>query len=297
MTTLFQEWKMDVAKATLWDFVKGVCSILFVFGLSLKIYNMTIAVNVDFPTLLSLVLALFSVALSALFYFKATETSNTFYDNTYKFTRDTAQLLAKMESGFGERLRNLDEGYSSMRGYMQNGFSPKAADDPEVTAAKLRAEKEEMQKVVDERNKIVEDLIERSQLEAEEKNQIVEMLKAKESELSDLQKEVNKLNNRRTFDRVRMRAGAGEGLSPVLFSNIERYTRGKVIHEIGGAERIAKRSVYEVKRAFESSLDNFSGLYLRDMREAGYLNDSGLTKEGAIFVREVAKEQIETTQE
>lgn len=288
---------MEVAKATFWDFVKGVCTILFVFGLSLKIYNMTIAVNVDFPTLLSLVLALFSVALSALFYFKATETSNTFYDNTYKFTRDTAQLLAKMESGFGERLRNLDEGYSSMRGYIQNGFSTKPGDEPDITAAKLRAEKEEMQKVVDERNKIVKDLIERSQLEAEEKQKIFDMLKEKESELADLQKEVTKLHNRRTIDRVRMRAESGDAVHTRLLADLQGYTKHKVLGVMGGAERVAKRTILSVKRMFDNSRDDFANRFLQDMKVAGYWDEDGLTKEGAIFIRDQAREAVDVTLE
>jgi len=101
--------------STLLDWVKAISTIVVVGVISYKIYLTPISLTVDFPTLLSLLLALFSVGLAALFYFKATETSNTFYDNTYNFTKDIAQLLIKIESGFGEKLRNLDEGYAAMR--------------------------------------------------------------------------------------------------------------------------------------------------------------------------------------
>ena len=50
-----------------------------------KIYETPVFLQFDFPAFLALLLALFSVALAALFYFKATDTSNAFYDNTYKF--------------------------------------------------------------------------------------------------------------------------------------------------------------------------------------------------------------------
>lgn len=95
-------------KNGLWDWVKAISTLVTVGIIAYKIYLTPIELTVDFPTLLSLLLALFSVGLAALFYFKATETSNTFYDNTYNFTKDIAQLLVKMESGFGERLRNLE---------------------------------------------------------------------------------------------------------------------------------------------------------------------------------------------
>ena len=88
--------------------------VVFVCFVSYKLFITPFNFQFDFSNLLSLILALFSIALSALFYFKATETSNAFYNNTYKFTNDIAELLARIESGFGERLRHLDEGYNTM---------------------------------------------------------------------------------------------------------------------------------------------------------------------------------------
>ncbi len=75
-------------KASLWDWVKAISTLAIVGVVSYKIYLTPVELTVDFPMLLSLLLALFSVGLAALFYFKATETGNTFYDNTYTFTKD-----------------------------------------------------------------------------------------------------------------------------------------------------------------------------------------------------------------
>ncbi|SBS32257.1 hypothetical protein MAQ5080_02208 [Marinomonas aquimarina] len=128
------------SKIGLWEWVKAISTLAIVGVFSYKVYLTPINLTVDFPTLLSLLLALFSVALAALFYFKATETSNTFYDNTYNFTKDIAQLLVKIESGFGERLRNLDEGYTSMRDSLQH-YGSKPNDDVEETKKKIETEK------------------------------------------------------------------------------------------------------------------------------------------------------------
>ncbi len=43
-------------------------------------------VGFAFSDLLAMLLAMFAIALSVLFYFKATETANVFYNNTYRFT-------------------------------------------------------------------------------------------------------------------------------------------------------------------------------------------------------------------
>ena len=45
----------------------------------------------EFTDFLALLLAVSAVGLSALFYFKATEASNRFYDNSYKFTKDISE--------------------------------------------------------------------------------------------------------------------------------------------------------------------------------------------------------------
>ena len=86
-----------------WGVVKAFALIALISCVCYKLLVTAFQLVADFPALMSLLLALFSVALAALFYFKATETSNTFYDNTYKFTKDIAGLLVRMESGFGER--------------------------------------------------------------------------------------------------------------------------------------------------------------------------------------------------
>ena len=80
-----------------------------------KVIQTPINMQFDFPSFLALLLALFSVGLAAMFYFKATDSSNAFYDNTYKYTRDIAELLVRIESGFGEKLRHLDEAYTGMQ--------------------------------------------------------------------------------------------------------------------------------------------------------------------------------------
>ena len=142
-------------KSNIWEVVKAISTVLVVIVICVKVYLTPMALTVDFPTLLSLLLALFSVALAALFYFKATETSNTFYDNTYKFTRDIAQLLAKMESGFGERLKHLDEGYSSLRSSFQGGSQHSARENVETTKQKLEEEQQEVRKVMEDREALI----------------------------------------------------------------------------------------------------------------------------------------------
>lgn len=95
--------------------VKSIILLLITGVVCYKLIITPFNLQFDFPSFLSLLLALFAVGLAALFYFKATDTSNAFYDNTYKFSQEIAGLLVKIESGFGEKLSHLDETYKGMR--------------------------------------------------------------------------------------------------------------------------------------------------------------------------------------
>lgn len=269
----------NVETASLWEWVKAICTLVTVGVVSYKIYLTPIALTVDFPTLLSLLLAMFSVALAALFYFKATETSNTFYDNTYNFTKDIAQLLAKMESGFGEKLRNLDEGYSSMRDYIQNGSSNTSEIDD--TKQKIAGEKEEIEKVISERNEIVNELLEKSQLQTNEKNRIVKQLADKESELEASQKELSKMNNRLLVEKIKRRENRE------MDSGMEGFTEKFIVNKLG-ADRILRLTSMGLMKKVDDILQNAPHQYLDDLERLGYF-DGGFTREGVVFIRRIAE--------
>lgn len=276
----------DKAGFPLWDWVKAICALALTTVLCVKIYSTPTTITIDFPTLLSLLLALFSVGLSALFYFKATDTSNAFYDNTYKFTKDIAELLVKIESGFGERLRHLDEGYSSMRNYLQ-GSAHRPGADVEKTKEKLETEQQEIEKVRAERNKIVQQLIERSQLQQAEKDQIAKQLQSKEQELAHSQEEIAKLNHRLTVGRVLRRKTAEEEYD--FDSPFSQYTYNRVIGKIG-LERVIDAPSGYLRTRFDEVASDLPRGYIDDLERRGYF-DSGLTLKGVKFMKTLAEKR------
>lgn len=267
----------------LWSWVKAISTLLIVFVFSYKVYLTPIALTVDFPTLLSLLLALFSVALAALFYFKATDTSNTFYDNTYNFTKDIAQLLVKMESGFGERLRNLDEGYSSMRDSLQN-YNERPGIDVEATKKQIESEKSEMEKVVQERNQIIESLIERSNLQQEERSTIIEELKGKEVELAEAQKELGRMNKRLLMERMEKKRIRSIPFD--LDSGAISFTKSQVIPKIG-IERIINSPRQYIQKRFDMMINDLPRGYIEDLEREDFF-DNGLTVKGYNLLKELA---------
>lgn len=277
-----------------WTISKSLSFLVAVIAVSLKLYNSTFDFKMDVPTLLSILLALFSVGLSALFYFKATDTSNKFYDNSYKYTKDVAQLLVKIESGFGERLKKLDEGYLSVREEIKKipvyGQIEKNDFKTEIenTKKSLLKEKEELEKINKDKQTIISTMMEKSQLENDEKESILSQLRQKESEASEAQNQVSKLNKRLFAERMNKKEANFK--NSVLHKKISSFTLESVVNDIS-PEVILRSSHQLLNRYFTDVTELFGDKYFKDMTSLGYFDDEiGLTKKGARFIRDLARE-------
>lgn len=269
-----------------WGVVKAFAAIAAISVISYKVLITPVDFTLDFPTLLSLLLAFFSVGLSALFYFKATETSNNFYDNTHKFTRDIAQLLAKMESGFGERLKHLDEGYSSVRDYIQTNGSSYSSDESKI---KIEEEKELAKKTIKEREAIINDLLEKAHLEGEEKEKVIEQLNEKELELKESRNEIGKIQKQRIRDKMKSR-----NKKDLLDSNgFRSYIKDKIVNQIGPSI-IIKGSRRTINNQLSEILNSFSPKVLNDLISTGIIDEENdLTEMGQMFLKSVIKDDWE----
>ncbi len=143
-----------------------------------------------FSDLLALILALFSVGLSIAFYFKATDTSNQFYDNTYRFTKEMSEMLGRIEAGFGEKLKHLDEGYSGIRERFDR--MPAYA---QVTNADVKKEEEEIRQKEHEQKALLEDLAKKAKLAEHEKKALFANLAQKSEELDQARMELRRMQN------------------------------------------------------------------------------------------------------
>lgn len=284
----------DFWSRIIWIVSKSAC-IIFLAGIfGFKMYSDETKITIDFPVLLSLLLALFSVWLSALFYFKANETSNAFYDNSYKFTKDIAQLLIKIESGFGERLKNLDEGYSSFRSYIQGGGKIKN-NDVEATEKEVASGQEEADKVMKERSEMINELLEKTQLHQNEKEAVLQQLKDKDIELAESHEKLARLN--KSLEKFQIERNVDDGLRND--KSFRRYVIDNVIDKIG-AENVIGRLTSDIRRKFNKVIESESlhRQFLKDLNNNGFYNfDSGLTIEGAKFFRELAREVVDREKE
>lgn len=152
----------------------------------------------DFSDLLALILALFSVGLSVVFYFKATDTSNLFYDNTYKFTKDISEILGRIEAGFGERLKHLDEGYSGLRDKFDGKNGNQKSSEIEQAKKELEEEKGKLEAQIKEKENILTELMNKAKLNSKEREQFTNKIKEKDEEINSLSNELHHIKRNLT---------------------------------------------------------------------------------------------------
>ncbi len=112
--SLDEKWWAKFFNRLTWVLIFVVVLFSLIFGTKLLGLHLETDIKLSFESVLTFVIAFFSLGLSIMFYFKTEETSNRFYDNTYKFTSEISNVLATIRAEFGERLKHLDSGYSKI---------------------------------------------------------------------------------------------------------------------------------------------------------------------------------------
>lgn len=255
--------------------------LLFSFLITWKLLTSPLNINLsdfNFTDLLSLILALFAVALSITFYFKVIETSNDFYNNTYRFTNETSEILGRIEAGFGERLRHLDEGYTGLRDKIE-----KFPIDTYQVEKQVKEEEDEVKNKEEERDKLIESLAEKAKLEENEKIELFTKLKELEKELNDAKSTVA------FFQKQLKKADIKTGKDRHRKDRMMRYIQRFLIDKMDIKEMdIREINIITIKKRFNSIKDELSPELLDDMQEFGLVNsEMNLTDEGAIEIVQI----------
>lgn len=171
---------------------------LAVFALVVVLAYRAATVQLNFTDLrvvdlLSLLLGLFAVVLSAMFYFKATDTSNRFYDNTYHFTKDISEKIGRLEERFGQAMEHLHEGYTGIQRRFEQ--LPFVGGDVEKMKKELEEAKQTIETKEEEKTKVIENLTLRAQLGEQERTEILKILQDKEVELIKAREDSRRLQS------------------------------------------------------------------------------------------------------
>jgi DNA repair exonuclease SbcCD ATPase subunit len=245
-----------------------------------------LALTMDFYAFLSLLLALFSVGLAVLFYFKATDTSNAFYDNTYKFTKDIAELLVRIESGFGERLKHLDENYTRMQDRV---YSQPLKEDLEEKQEQVKEEEKNLKQKLEERNKLIEELVQKSQLDEKEKQKFLTQIKSREEQIRAREEELRRLTEQlivlenQTQEPQMHRQNVRS--IPGVPTGLIRYFDKMVLENIS-PRVLNSNSRNGINSNWKKLAQNLEPAFIKDLQEYGLVdNDENLTARAMDYIR------------
>lgn len=225
----------------------------------------------SFNDFLALVLALFSVALSVAFYFKATEASNQFYDNTYKFTKEMSEILGRIEAGFGERLRHLDEGYSGMRERLD-----KLPYQQSATLADVKKEEEEIKRKEAEQKALIENLAQKAKLAQHEKQALFSTLAQKSDELEQARAEL------RQMQESRRRTSEDSSHARAVIGYVASKLRRMIPNDLSPEGLTSSR----VQKLFTDNQSELAEAAIEDLKKLDLLDSEGrLSREGNILLR------------
>ena len=264
--------------------IKDLLIIAIIIIIAWKIISADISFsfeNIKTSDLLSILLALFAIGLSVAFYIKANEISNMFYDNMYKFTKDNSELLGRMEAGFSEQLRHLDQGYSGL----VEKFD-RLPLDLGKTREKVEDEKAEVRKLESEKQKLLDELAARANLQDEEKQHLFDKLRESESQLDRAERQLRRLQH-----KLRDADDSEATIHGVLVRAV-KHTQRKIIRMLD-IESLDTATDDEIASAWKLIIEELPRVYIKDLRRGDIVNnDSMLTEKGIWFIREVANGNI-----
>lgn len=204
----------------------------------------------SFESLLSLLLAFFSIFISIFFYFKADETSNRFYDTSYDFMKDVSVTLGKIEERFGEKLNSLNDKISHL-------------------SVEKEEKKEELQNVEDEKQRVIDELLDKAKLDATEKEAYRAKLDEKEAEAESLRRQLTNIDIK--YRRMLRNRDSIYGSNESMFR----------IPDI-----LSKRDLDYIERSHPSDWP----IVLKKMRDLEFMTSNGeITPKGEVFFEGLRK--------
>jgi len=250
--------------------IREVAVIVVIVLVGYRIVNSDFNINLgslSTTDIVALLLAFFAIGLSAAFYFKATDSSNQFYDNMHKFTQETSVLLGKIESRFGEQLKNIEQKSQDLKDSVERYYSSVGSGNSDGLAEEKAETEQQVKALKQEFESIIETLFEKSKLDEKEKEHFKNTLLQKERELEALQIDLGNLSSEEEKSNERR---ISQHLSRVLAREI----------------RSGKNNETPPMELIVSVLQDGNRAFLRDLHEWGYVstrtpcNEDDITDKG-----------------
>ncbi len=257
-----------------------IAGLIFVGTASLRLayaeFNFSFLQNFSFSELLSLILALFAMLMSILFYFKSTESSNKFYSDTYKFTKDISESIGRIDERFGERLRHLDESYGRMEKRIYDGYVRDVKKE-EIEEKKENADNE-LKQANEKYEEKINALLENAKINNAEKEKLKNELEKLQRDRENAAMEVHRLQRR----IQRMESEATPGQNVKLIHALRNY----IPNEMFDGAKLSRMRWQKIAADLPEQL-------VRDLRISGCIDgDNDLTPYGYELLTSSRKRMI-----
>lgn len=228
--------KVDPIKITI-CVVAGIGSIMLIA----LICHSFLQSRFSIESILSTLLAFFSIFISIFFYFKANDTSTNFYNSSYQFMKDISVTLGKIEERFGEKLNSLNDKVSHL----------------DIITSETS---EEIKDKEDDKDNIINDLLDKANLKEEEKERYRKELAEKDKEIEMLR------THRHRAEREAMRL---------------RRRISEIQNEENRIPRPPRSMLLRLLRTHDTS--DLTSRGFSNLQALGFLDDDGGVNEAAII--------------
>ena len=197
---------------------------------------------------------------------KASDTSNQFYDNTYKFTKEISELLGRIEEGFGERLRHLDEGYAGIRDRVERWQDYISAP----TSSEVQHEEDEIRRIEQNYKELIDQFASRAQIAESERERIKQQLNIANQDLTNAKlalAESTRSENKHVEAYSRARA-FNQGNRALLYIAHKIHDSDPFL----GAEDMPFQ---EVARLFDVARPMLAAKALDELKQIGWMDEDG----------------------
>lgn len=199
--------------------------IVIVFALivaAVKILDFKISVvNIDFSTLLSVIIAFFAIGLSVAFYNMASKSSDKFYSDIFGFIKSISESIGQMDSKLTEKMNKIDDGQKTLQTQIVSNSDSGRQET-------LKKQREEYDAKIEEQNYMIDTLLEDNQLNQEERDKY-------KSELEKLRKEIKVIKSE-------IETTEKEDDDPIITfasdEGIYKYRASDIVYIIGGYKNV-----------------------------------------------------------
>lgn len=195
-----QEKSFDWSSTNLIRLAREIAFLSILVYLSYSFINGDIGISFGTKVLtaseiISIFLAFFAILLSAAFYYMSTQQSNLFYHNVHQFTKDTSEILGRLDEQvkhIGGRQTELKDTFEKNYAYNKsNGISQKKEEQLSEELEKKEGDLKEKERSL---NQKIDSFIEKIESD-EEKEKLKAELEKERAEINKLKSEMDQKTN------------------------------------------------------------------------------------------------------